>query len=137
MQFDRRGRRRELSDINVTSLVDIIFNLLLFFLLTTSFSQSAGVEVQLPAAAHADTRLTSRDLIVALTADGHTVIAGRQVDEAELAKQLKLHRDGPDPGAIVIQADRDVVHGRVVAVIDEAKKLGLRSIAIATKSGGS
>lgn len=135
MNFNRQARRRELSDINVTSLVDIIFNLLVFFLLTTSFSQSAGVEVQLPSAASADTKLSSRDLIVALTREGVTVVQGTSVDAAGLNAALERHKDAGQGGAVVVQADREVPHGEVVKVIDAAKKLGLKSIAIATRSG--
>ena len=135
MNFNRSSRRRDLPEINVTSLVDIIFNLLVFFLLTTSFSQSAGVEVQLPAAASADTTLTSRDLIVALTQDGRTVVQGRDVDKEGLEAAFKAHKDNPDAGAVVVQADEEVPHGNVVKVIDAAKKFGLTSIAIATRSG--
>ncbi len=135
MNFNRQARRRDLSDINVTSLVDIIFNLLVFFLLTTSFSQSAGVEVQLPSAASADTKLTSQDLIVALTREGVTVVQGESVDAEGLAAALKQHKERADAGAVVVQADQEVPHGEVVKVIDAAKKLGLRSIAIATRAG--
>lgn len=135
MRFsDRRNSRRELGDINVTSLVDIIFNLLLFFLLTTSFSESVGLEIELPEAAAADLKVGEEDLTVSLTKEGEIVVAGTALSLQELERALSQHKERHARGAVIIQADAEVPHGRVVEVVDAAKRLGLPRLGIATKS---
>jgi biopolymer transport protein ExbD len=134
MRFSQNsGRRRLESEINVTSLVDVIFNLLLFFMLTTSFSQSTGLEVKLPSAEAGDTSLDPSNLIVVLTADGHTMIDGKSVTPDELDARIADQKKNRDNSSLIIEADATVPHGRVVSVIDAAKKAGLRTVSIATE----
>lgn len=133
MRFSPPGRRRVPVEINVTSLVDIIFNLLLFFMLTTSFSQSAGLEVLLPSAATSDSTPTSRDLVVALTRDGHTVVEGQSLTPEQLQERIRRLVTESPGATVIVQADREVSHGRVVEVLDAAKEIGLKSVAIATQ----
>lgn len=135
MRFsDRRPSRRELGDINVTSLVDIIFNLLLFFMLTTSFSESAGLEIELPEAAASDLKVQDEDLTIALTKEGDIVVGGTVVSLEELERALKRHKERYERAAVIIQADEEVPHGRVVQVVDAAKKIGMPRLGIATQS---
>lgn len=134
MRFSDRRARRELSDINVTSLVDIIFNLLLFFLLTTSFSETAGLEIELPEAAAADLKVQDRDLTVALTEEGDIVVRGAAVSLEELARLLEAHKEQGPRATVIVQADAKVPHGRVVEVVDIAKRLGLPRLGIATQA---
>jgi biopolymer transport protein ExbD len=126
-------QRRQPAEINVTSLVDIIFNLLLFFMLTTSFSQSAGLEVRLPSASTTDAEVRQRDLVVALTRDGHTVVEGKSLTAEQLAARIAELQKGDAGATVIVQADKDVAHGRVVEVLDAAKAAGLKSVAIATR----
>lgn len=136
MRFTSPGKRRQPAEINVTSLVDIIFNLLIFFMLTTSFSQSSGLEVELPSAAASDAQVQSRDLVVALTRDGHTVVEGKSLSPDELSDRIRSLKDQDPRATVIVQADREVSHGRVVEVLDAAKSAGLKSVAIATRGGG-
>jgi biopolymer transport protein ExbD len=131
----RRVGRRQLGTINVTSLVDIIFNLLLFFLLTTSFSESAGLEIELPEASSADIAIADDDLTVALLRDGTIVVRGEVVDVDQLGQLFKDHKAAHAKGAVIVQADKEVPHGRVVAVVDAAKKVGVRRLGIAAEAG--
>lgn len=134
MQFRSQQRRRLPVEINVTSLVDIIFNLLLFFMLTTSFSQSAGLEVKLPTASATDAQVRPRDLVVVLTADGHTLIEGKSLTPDQMRARMEKLQDGEKGATVIVQADKEVSHGRVVEVLDAAKSVGLKSVAIATQS---
>jgi biopolymer transport protein ExbD len=136
MQFSsRRASRRELGAINVTSLVDIIFNLLLFFMLTTSFSESAGLEVELPEASSADVKVRTGDLTVALTRDGEIVVRGVVVSLPELEEIMQKHKEEHGEAALIVQADAEVPHGRVVEVVDRAKKQGFPRLGIAAQGG--
>lgn len=135
MRFsDRRPSRREGGEINVTSLVDIIFNLLLFFMLTTSFSESAGLEIELPDAAAADVKVEANDLVVAITKEGTVLLRGVAVSVEELEEALRKHKKEEPKGSLIVQADKEVPHGRVVEVIDAAKRVGVPRLGIATES---
>jgi len=127
------GRRRAEAEINVTSLVDIIFNLLLFFMLTTSFSESAGLEVQLPSASTADVEVKPQDLVVTLTREGQILVGGQAMSTDALSDRIAtLKAERPD-ATLILEADEEVPHKNVVEVIDVAKKHRLRSVAIATQ----
>jgi biopolymer transport protein ExbD len=128
-----RGSRRESDGINVTSLVDIIFNLLLFFMLTTSFSESAGLEVRLPTADASDITPTSDDLVVVITRGGDIVVRDQIVATDELEGVLKAHREAAPTGTVLLEADHQVPHGTVVEVVDAAKRVGVRAVGIATQ----
>lgn len=133
MRFSNRERRRGEAEINVTSLVDIIFNLLLFFMLTTSFSESAGLEVQLPSASSADVQVQPQDLVVTLTRDGETLVEGEVLSLEGLSERIeRLKTDRPD-ATLILQADEEVPHKNVVDVIDVAKRHRIKSVAIATQ----
>lgn len=133
MQFsNHRASRRELSDINVTSLVDIIFNLLLFFMLTTSFSESAGLEIQLPTASQNELQGNENDLTITLSEKGEIIVDGVAISIAEVDTVLRTHKKTHPDGIVLIQADTAVPHGKVVEVVDAAKRLGLPRLGIAT-----
>lgn len=135
MRFSKsRESRRDLGSINVTSLVDIIFNLLLFFMLTTSFTESAGLEIELPSAAAADVEVAPEDLTVALTREGEIVVRGEAVSLEELGEVFRKYKAENRRAAVIVQADQDVPHGRVVEVMDVAKAEGLPRLGIATQS---
>ncbi len=132
MRFTSPRSRREGDGINVTSLVDIIFNLLLFFMLTTSFSESAGLEVRLPSADTSDLSPTTDDLVVVVTRAGDIVVKNQVLAVDELEGVLKAHAERSPKGTIILEADEKVPHGRVVEVVDAAKRVGARAVGIAT-----
>jgi biopolymer transport protein ExbD len=135
MQFSsRRAHRRQPAEINITSLVDIIFNLLLFFMLTTSFSQSEGITVELPSASAAETQSSHRDLVVTITRSGQAMVEGKVISLEALSVLLVSTRQETPDLVLMIRADEAVAHARVVDIIDLAKKSGLQSVAIATRS---
>lgn len=137
MRFSNpRSPRRELGDINVTSLVDIIFILLIFFLLTTTFSstESAGLEIDLPEATAADIKVAPDDLLVALTREGEIVVRGEVIDLTRLRELMREHKAQQSRGTLIVQADAEVPHGRVVEVVDLAKAERVPRLGIATQS---
>lgn len=129
-----RESRRDTGSINVTSLVDIIFILLIFFLLTTSFSESAGLQVDLPEASAADIQVAPNDLTVALTTAGDVVVRGEVVSLEELREMMREHKKRHPAATVIVQADSEVAHGRVVEVVDMAKAEGVPRLGIATQS---
>jgi biopolymer transport protein ExbD len=132
----RRKRRLEV-ELNVVSFIDIIFNLLVFFILSTSFTTgatSAGLVVDLPAAASADQKVRDRDLVIALTKEGLTIVRNRNVDVSELQPLLQEWQTAEDgKGYVIVQADAEVPHGRVVEVMDKVKAQGIARVVIAAQ----
>ncbi len=127
------------ADINITPLTDIFLVLLIIFMVTTTAiaeagGQNGGIKVQLPKGGQANAVKEVHDLAIAVLADGRVVVQGKVVDEAALKQVLEKSR-GENPDTLVlIQADEGVPHGRVVAVMDMARREGLARLAIATRA---
>ncbi len=136
MRFARHKARGE-ATIDFTAMLDVTFNLVLFFAVSTNFAQTqqtTGFEVDLPRSSAEAVIQGDRDLDVWVGADG-TVRVDEQPVDAEGLRTLLTARAKADPTTLVIlKADEGVSHGRVVAVMDLAKSLGLQRLAIATKS---
>ncbi len=130
------------ADINITPLTDIFLVLLIIFMVTTTAiveqgGQNGGLKVDLPRAGRTATGEDVHDLAVAVLEDGRTVISGKVIDEEELGRALeRAHGQNPDT-LVLVQADRGVAHGKVVAVMELARKHGLARLAIATRDDGS
>ena len=132
----QKKHRRLAVEMNVVSFIDIIFNLLVFFILSTSFTtgaNSTGLVVDLPAAASADQKVQERDLIVALTKEGETVVRNRSITVDELPALLVEWKKAGEAGYVIVQADSEVPHGRVVEVMDKVKSQGIGRVVIAAQ----
>lgn len=133
MNFGRAStRRRPDLDINVTGLVDIIFQLLLFFILTSSFRQSSGIDVQLPSASASDVEPTAADLTLTVTAGGRVMMGDLDVELSALAEALTTRREAEPRLKVVLIADATVPHGMVVQVMDAIRTAGILDLAVAT-----
>jgi biopolymer transport protein ExbD len=127
------------ADINITPLTDIFLVLLIIFMVTTTAiaeagGQNGGIKVQLPKGGQANAVKEVHDLAIAVLSDGRVVVGGKVVDEATLREVLaKAHAENPDT-LVLIQADEGVIHGRVVSVMDMARRQGLPRLAIATRA---
>lgn len=129
------------ADINITPLTDIFLVLLIIFMVTTTAiaeqgGQNGGLKVSLPRAGSSTPAAEVHDLAVAVLEDGRTVIGGKVVDEQVLAQIFdKAHGESADT-LVLVQADQGVAHGKVVAVMDLARRHGLSRLAIATRDDG-
>lgn len=135
MNFTKTPGRDESVVMDLTPLIDMVFQLLIFFLLTTTFAinvREGGLEVDLPSAKSAQIPSMARHLVVAVLKDGRMVVGGEAISETELrAKLQEVHQQNPDT-MVVVQADRTVEHHRVVRAMDIAATTGLKRLAIAT-----
>jgi len=126
------------ADINITPLTDIFLVLLIIFMVTTTAiveqgGQNGGLRVNLPRAGKTATGDVTHDIAVAVLEDGRIVVGGKVVDEEALSQLLeRAHGQNPDT-LVLVQADQSVAHGKVVAVMDLARKHGLARLAIATR----
>jgi len=126
------------AEINITPLTDIFLVLLIIFMVTTTAiaeqgGQNGGLKVSLPRAGKSAPAAEVHDLAIAVLEDGRTVVGGKVVDEDQLTALLKkAYADNPET-LVLVQADQGVVHGKVVAVMDLARRQGLARLAIATR----
>ncbi|WP_026957399.1 MULTISPECIES: ExbD/TolR family protein [Aliagarivorans] len=131
----RLGQRRRIQDeaqVDMTSMLDIVFIMLIFFIVTSSFVRESGVEVNRPEASHS---VSQKDagIFIAVTANNDIYIDKRLVDVERVQANLeRLLLEQPDP-SLVIQADSFAFNGTVVAVMDAAKGAGISKIALATE----
>ncbi|MEL6348987.1 MAG: biopolymer transporter ExbD [Myxococcota bacterium] len=128
------GRRRDDSSVDVTPLIDIIFQLVLFFMVSTTFISSPGIEVDLPRSSAQTILQDDNDLEVWITRDGAVKVDDVAVDQAGLRARFEAARKKNPRTLVIVKADKDVDHGRVVAVMDMARSLGLGRLAIATEA---
>lgn len=118
-----------ISQINVVPLVDIVLVVLIIFMVTAPMFMKPSINVNLPKAAAGDQSIPSQ-LSITLTKDGRTILNGSNADEAAItAKAQEQVQKNPEIQAI-ISADQDVIHGRVVHIIDLVKTAGVKKFAI-------
>lgn len=119
--------------LNLTPLIDIVFLLLIFFMLTTQFIEEDGLGVRLPKASSAVDRQPD-EVTVVLTADGRVHLKGQLLSAAELAPRLR-ELIGPDT-TVVLRGDQRVSLQAAVEVMEQAKFAGADRIVVATEQAG-
>lgn len=130
MKFGSGARRKAL--INITSLIDVVFLLLLFFVVTSTFLERPGLDLTLPAAS--PTEVARRDEVtVELDADGATWLDGQRVEVAALEGALQAALAAGATERVVLEADERVPHGRVVEAMDAARRAGATGLVVATR----
>ena len=119
------------NEINISPLIDVVFILLIFFIVTTTFVEETGVEVSKPQAISSQ-QLQRDSIMLAITHDGQVVYGGRNIGTAGVRPMINRLLVGGDVPVIVI-ADGSVNTDLLVEVIDQAKLAGAGSVNIATR----
>lgn len=127
----RRSRRQndEEAAIDLTPMLDVVFILLIFFIVTASFTQDTGVEINAPAASTASAQENSA-IRVAIDTHGQVWINRQPVDVRSVRAHLARRRAESPKAALVIEADRDSKNGVLVEVMNAARRAGLSQIAV-------
>ena len=134
MLVHRKKKTRYGVQMPLTSLIDIVFLLLVYFLLTTNFMVEEGIDVKLPRA-QASRQQTKVELTVYVDKLGKAFFENKEVSLNELFNRLKpIISDSKNP-LVVIKADRRVILNKAVAVMDVAKAAGAKRICLATEKG--
>jgi biopolymer transport protein ExbD len=125
-------RKKTKFQLGIAPLVDIVFQLLLFFLLTSQFIQQPGLKIELPRAQHA--RPQDRlDIIIAITKDNVIFLNGIQTNYDTLPTQLlNLLHNNPKK-IVIIKADKDARVQSVVSVMDIAKRCNAEGVTLSTR----
>ena len=130
MQFRIAGRRR--ITINITPLIDVLFLLLTFFMVSSTFVEQPGMELELPGVTRAETVIV-REYILTVTEDNRLFFDGDPVTRAALPERLKAALPEMKNRALTLKADKEVAHGAVVELMDIARSSGVKKLVIATK----
>lgn len=122
--------------IDMTPMLDIVFIMLIFFVVTTSFIKESGIDVNRPSAQTAEVK-EQGNILVAIDKSGQIWIDKRVVDiRAVRANVERLHAENPQ-GTVVIQSDSDAKTGLLVKVLDQVRLAGIESVSIAAQAEGS
>jgi biopolymer transport protein ExbD len=130
----RRRQVQEADDteVNVTPMLDVVFIMLIFFIVTASFVKEAGIDVNRPDAATAE-RKERGNILVAISENGQIWINKRQVDPRAVRANIeRMHAENPQ-GSVVIQADENSKNGLLVQVMDAARLAGVFEVSIAAE----
>lgn len=138
----RPGHKEESVEVNLTPLIDVVFLLLIFFMVTTTFDRHARLKVSLPESSSKATQQQAEPLVLSIDAKGNYFLndrqlVNRQLDTLKQALQKTIGRDNKDykDVALVLRADANTPHQSVVRAMDAASQLGLTRLSIATVEG--
>ncbi|ADD67875.1 Biopolymer transport protein ExbD/TolR [Denitrovibrio acetiphilus DSM 12809] len=132
MKFSKKGDNNNNIEVNLTPLIDVVFLLLIFFMVSTTFIYSNSIDVNLPAAKGDETSV-SENIRVVLTQSGVINIDGKAYPENAVEKHLAQMKKSKPESTVIIEADKNVTHGRVVFVMDASRKAGFDKFAIAVE----
>jgi|TARA_B100000989_G_scaffold76468_1_gene54241 biopolymer transport protein ExbD len=129
----RKYRKQDETGIDLTPMMDIVFIMLIFFIVTTSFVKETGVDINRPNADTAE-RDEKGNILVAITASNEIWIDKRRVDlKAVRANIERLKIEYPE-GSVIIQADKESRSGLLVEAMDQIRLAGVQNISIAAKN---
>jgi biopolymer transport protein ExbD len=134
----RPGHKEESVEVNLTPLIDVVFLLLIFFMVSTTFDRHARLKVSLPEASTKATQQQQDPLVLSIDAKGNYFINDRQVVNKKLdtLKRAIQKTIGDDKDvSLVLRADANTPHQSVVRAMDAASQLGLTRLSIATVEG--
>jgi len=118
------------SDFDMTPMLDVVFIMLIFFIVTSSFVKESGIDVNRPEASTAVIK-EQGNILIAITANDAVWIDKRKIDaRAVRANVERLHAENPQ-GAVVIQADKGSRNGVLVQVLDQVRLAGVSNVALA------
>ncbi len=133
MRMRRHFDHEDSTGIDLAPMLDFVLNLLIFFIITTSFVREAGIVVERPTAATAVGK-ESGNILIAIAANGEIWMDRRQVDIREVRPTIeRMHVERPDD-TVVLVADKSARAGLVGQVMDEVQLGGVREVAIAASS---
>ena len=130
MQFKNSEKKR--SRINVTPLIDVLFILLIFFMVSSSFIEQPGMKLELPAIKSKES-VRVENLVMTISKDGSLRLGEKPVDMGNLRAAIRDMIPNIEEKTLVLKADKDAAHGLIVQIMDIAKRSGLKKIVIGTR----
>ena len=116
---------------DMTPLIDMVFILLIFFIVTTSFVRETGIEVKRPVASSATTK-EKASLFVGISPEGRVYLEGRELDIRNVKARMERFLADTPAGSVVIVADTSCPTGITVEVLDACRNAGINNVSVAT-----
>lgn len=131
LRFTSTSLEEDLSlGIDLTPLIDVVFLLLIFFMVTTTFTASSAIPIDLPSASSESSSAKDLTLTVSISRQGQIALNGEVLSLEQLQKRLEAEAKD---AVLVLRADKEASHGSVVAIMDSAQQAGIASIAVAVE----
>jgi biopolymer transport protein ExbD len=131
-QFFNQQQQDEESEINITPMLDVVFIMLIFFIVTATFVKEAGIDVNRPDAATA-VKQEKANILIAISANDTIWIDRRQIDIRSVRPNIeRLHAENPQ-GTVVIQADKESKTDTLIQVMDASRQAGVYNVSIAAQ----
>lgn len=128
------GHEEESEEINLTPMLDVVFIMLIFFIVTATFIKEAGIQIERPDTVSADTQEDAA-ILIAISANDEIWIDRKERDPRSIREVIeRLHAENPK-GSVVIQADEDSTNEMLVIIMEAAKAAGVTNVAIASDNG--
>eukprot|EP00831_Metopus_contortus_P051808 TRINITY_DN43495_c0_g1_i1.p2 TRINITY_DN43495_c0_g1~~TRINITY_DN43495_c0_g1_i1.p2 ORF type:complete len:138 (+),score=18.53 TRINITY_DN43495_c0_g1_i1:284-697(+) len=127
-----RKKRNSDSSINMTPLIDMVFILLIFFIVTTSFVKESGVDVQRPAANTAE-RKENVSVVVGIDATGTVWLDGKTIDIRSVRSWMENFVAETPEGVVVVAADTKTESGLLINVLDACREAGVNNVSVAAR----
>ncbi len=131
MAFHRK--KREEVRVDLTSMIDVVFLLLIFFMISTTFVETPGLSIKLPESSAQRAAEEPRELRIYVSSKGEIYLKDQKIDVERLRKELRSNRDRSAETTFLLLADQEARHGRVVELMDLAREEGFTRLAIATE----
>jgi biopolymer transport protein ExbD len=131
-QMFNQNQAEEESEINITPMLDVVFIMLIFFIVTATFVKESGIDVNRPDAATA-TKQEKANILIAIAANNTIWIDRRQIDIRSVRPNIeRLHAENPQ-GTVVIQADKESKTDTLIQVMDASRQAGVYNVSIAAQ----
>ncbi len=134
----RPHRRNEEPEINLIAFIDVLLVILIFLMLSTTYSRFTELQLNLPAADAETLRERPGEIIVAVSSDGRYMLNRRAVDGRsveQLAAELRAAAAGRPDTILIVSADALATHQSVINVLDAARRAGLARLSFAAQTG--
>lgn len=131
-KFGQSSEGEDDAAIDISPLIDCIFILLIFFIVTTTFVEETGIEVDKPQAASASD-LEKQSVMIAVTAEGQVVYGGKEIGMSGVQSTVRRFVEKDESTPVIVQVDEKAPSGLFVRVIDEAKLGGAAKVSVATR----
>ena len=130
--FQNLTPEAEEGEIDITPMLDVVFIMLIFFIVTASFVKESGIEVNRPDAATTAAK-PKANILIAINEGGEIWINKRKVEVTQVRANIeRLHAENPQ-GTVVVQADEEARTKTLVAVMDAARQAGIYDVSLATE----
>lgn len=130
--MDLRRRKKKSLILNLTSLIDVLFLLLIFFMISTTFLSQPAIKLELPKATHADV-VRQTPLVIHVDPNGRVYLNDEPMELPLLGEALRRKLADNVEKSVVLKADSRVSHGSVIAVLDIIKGSGVQKLVVSTR----